>query len=99
MERTGGLLPPMVGVWKRIGGARGETRLGPVLRLPLRVERRGSRIFLAYEPPLSALVDEISPGGPDLWRGRATLGGVPFGRFRMVRIGYHEPTPHEDTSP
>ncbi len=90
----------MVGVWKRIGGDRGETRLGPLLRLPLRVERRGGRTFLAYEPPLSALVDEISPGGdPDLWHGRATLGGVPVGRFRMTRIGYHRETQNRDPPP
>ena len=51
----------MVGVWKRIGGDRGEARVGQLLRLPLGVERRGGRAVLAYEPPLSALVDEISP--------------------------------------
>jgi hypothetical protein len=89
----------MVGVWKRISGDRGETRVGPLLRLPLRVERSGGRALLAYEPPLSALVDEISPAGRDLWHGRATLGGLPFGRFRMVRIGYHERTPQEDQTP
>ena len=85
----------MVGVWKRIRGDRGETRVGPLLRLPLRVERSGGRTVLAYEPPLSALVDEISPGSRDLWHERATLGGRTFGRFRMVRIGYHERTPQE----
>ena len=93
MERTGGLLPPMVGTWKRISGDRGETRLGPVLRLPMRVERSGGRASLAYGPPLSALVDEVAPAGPDLWHGRATFMGRPFGRFRMVRIGYHRDTP------
>jgi len=56
----------MVGVWKRIRGDRGETRVGPLLRLPLRVERSGGRTVLAYEPPLSALVDEISSAGRDL---------------------------------
>ncbi len=83
----------MFGVWKRIRGDRGETRLGPVLRLPIRVECGGGRTALAYELPLSALVDEISPAGPDLWHGRATFMGRTFGRFRMVRIGYHEPMP------
>ncbi len=92
MERLGGLLPPMAGVWKRIEGERGETRLGPLLRFPLRVRRDGGRILLLYKPPFSALVDEISPAGPDLWLGRATLGGLPVGRFRMVRMGYHERT-------
>jgi ferritin-like metal-binding protein YciE len=90
----------MVGVWKRNSGDRGETHVGPLIRLPLRVERGGGRTVLAYEPPLSALVDEISPAGRDLWRGRATLGGLPVGRFRMVRIGYHEPrTSGENTPP
>jgi hypothetical protein len=89
----------MVGVWKRIRGDRGETRVGPLLRLPLRVERSGGRTVLAYEPPLSALVDEISPAGRDLWHGRATLGGLPVERFRMVRIGYHEPASQENTPP
>jgi hypothetical protein len=56
----------MVGVWKRIRGDHGETRVGPLLRLPLRVERGGGRTVLAYEPPLSALVDEISSAGRDL---------------------------------
>ena len=89
----------MIGVWKRISGDRGETRVGPLIRLPLRVERSGGQTVLAYEPPLSALVDEISPGSPDLWHGRTTLGGLPFARFRMVRIGYHEPAPRENTQP
>jgi hypothetical protein len=66
VERTGGLLPPMVGVWKCIRGERGETRVGPLLRLALRVERGGGRNVLAYEPPLSALVDKISSAGRDL---------------------------------
>jgi hypothetical protein len=89
----------MFGVWKRIRCDRGETRLGPLLRLPLRVERGGGRTVLAYEPPLSALVDEISPAGHDLWHGRATLGGLPVGRFRMVGIGYHERMPQENAPP
>jgi len=29
VERTGNLLPPMIGVWRRISGDRGETRVGP----------------------------------------------------------------------
>jgi len=31
VERVGGFLPPMVGVRKRIGGASGETRVGPLV--------------------------------------------------------------------
>lgn len=60
VERLGGLLPPMVGVWKRIRGERGETHLGPLLRYPFRVERRGGRPALVYRPPFSALVVELS---------------------------------------
>ncbi len=97
MERAGGLLTPMFGVWKRIRGDRCETRLGSVLRLPVRVKRSGGLTSLAYEPPLSALVDEISPAEPDLWHGRTTFMGRPLGRFRMVRIGYHEDTQNKDT--
>ena len=88
VERTGGLLPPMPGLTKRIRGDRGETRLGPLLRLPFRVERRGGRPALVYRPPFSAVVDELPSGSPNLWLGRATVGGRPVGRFRMVRIGY-----------
>ena len=88
VERTGGLLPPMFGVTKRIWGDRGETRLGPLVRLPFRVERRGGRPALVYGPPFSAVVDELLSGSPGLWLGRATVGGRPVGRFRMIRIGY-----------
>ena len=30
VRRRGGLLPPIIGVRKRISGARGETRIGPL---------------------------------------------------------------------
>jgi len=39
VERTGGLLPPMVGVRKRIEGARSETRVGPLAGWPFEIER------------------------------------------------------------
>jgi hypothetical protein len=70
----------MVGVWKRISGDRGETRVGPLCRLAFRVERGGGRTVLAHEPPLSALVDETSPGGRDLWHGRRSA-ACPSGDF------------------
>jgi hypothetical protein len=41
VKRTGGLLPPMLGVWKHIRGDRGETRLGPLPGIPL--PRRAAR--------------------------------------------------------
>lgn len=87
VERTGGLLPPMIGVRKRVRGGRGETWVGPLLRWPFRLEDRAGCVALIYDPPFSSWVDELTPGGPGLWIGTATLGGHPIGRFRMVRIG------------
>ena len=87
VERAGGLLPPMPGVWKRIRGSGGETCVGPVAAWPFRVERRGERVALVYRPPFSAFVDEVHAGTEGVWNGRATLGGRELGRFRMVRIG------------
>ena len=95
VERTGGLLPPLVGVWKRIEGDRGETRLGP-LRYPLRVVHRGGGLALVYGPPFSALLDEVRQESPHLWLGRTLVGGRPVGRFRMARIGYHERDPKRE---
>lgn len=94
VERSGGLLPPMVGVWKRIRGDRGETRVGPLTAWPFRVERGGERVALVYDPPFSDLVDEVRAVSEDLWLGRTTLGGRRLGRFRMKRIG-QEPLVHD----
>ena len=88
VERLGGLLPPMVGVWKRIRGYRGETRVGPLPGWPFRVERREGHVALIYAPPFSGLVDEVrAVSDDDSWLGRTKLGGRELGRFRMVRIG------------
>ena len=81
VKRSGGALPPLVGVRKRIGGARGETIVGPV-RLPFRVDGR----TLRYEPPLAALVDELEPDGEGRFRGRATLAGRDYATFELRRI-------------
>jgi hypothetical protein len=78
VKREGGLLPPMVGVRKRIDGASGVTTLGP-LRFPFAVEGRSLRYRF---PP--GLVDELEPDG-DGFRGRALLAGREVGRFRLVR--------------
>jgi ferritin-like metal-binding protein YciE len=80
VRRTGGLLPPLLGVRKRIAGARGHTLAGPV-RVPFRVEG----LTLRYERPLEGLVDELEPDG-DGYRGRATLAGRGYGTFAMRRI-------------
>lgn len=84
VRRTGGLLPPLVGVRKRIAGDRGETRLGPLPGVPFRVDG----FSLRYRRPLSAFVDELEPDG-DGFRGRATFRGREFGRFRLERTSGH----------
>lgn len=78
VRRTGGALPPMVGVRKKIAGTTGVTTLGP-LRFPFAVEGRSLRYRF---PP--GLVDELEPDG-DGYRGRALLAGRELGRFRLER--------------
>jgi ferritin-like metal-binding protein YciE len=90
IERVGGLLPPMIGVRKRIRGERGETRVGPFLAYPFAVEWREGYGALVYRPPFSGLVDEVRAAPDGSWLGRSTLGGRELGRFRMVRSGYHD---------
>ena len=87
VERLGGVLPAMPGVWKRIRGGGGETCVGPLPGWPFRVKRRGEHAMLVYRPPFSAFVDELRAGTDGTWNGRATLGGRELGRFRMVSIG------------
>jgi hypothetical protein len=79
--RTGGLLPPMYGVEKRIRGDRGETRLGQLPGIPFRVE--GLR--LRYRPPLQGFVDVLEPAANG-YRGRATFRGLELGRFELRRL-------------
>jgi ferritin-like metal-binding protein YciE len=69
----------MLGVRKRIAGARGTTLAGPV-RFRFRVEG----LTLRYEPPLAGLVDELehADGG---FRGRTLLAGREIGTFTMRR--------------
>ena len=87
VERTGGLLPPMIGVRKRVRGEKGETWVGPLLRWPFRLEDHAEHVALIYDAPFSSWVDELRPKEAGLWLGTATLAGRPIGRFRMVRIG------------
>ena len=81
VERVSGALPPMVGIWKRISGASGETRLGRLPGVRFRVVGHSLR----YRPPLAGLVDHLEPDGAG-FRGRATLLGRELGRFRMTRM-------------
>jgi len=80
VRRTGGALPPLVGVRKEIDGARGVTRLGRLPGIPFDVD--GLR--LRYRGLLSAFVDELEPRG-DGYRGRTTFRGREVGRFEMTR--------------
>ena len=84
VERTGGALPPMWGVRKRIDGTRGRTLVGP---MPLRFEVRGNELH--YSGPLTGLVDRLEPEG-DGFAGRATFRGAPIGTFRLRRVTLSE---------
>jgi hypothetical protein len=79
VERTGGALPPLVGVRKRIRGSRGVTAVGPLPGVPFRVEG----LSLRYRRPFSAFVDVLERSG-DGYRGRATFRGREYGTFRMT---------------
>jgi ferritin-like metal-binding protein YciE len=79
VERTGGVLPPLYGVRKRIRGTRGATLFGP---LPARFDVVGRE--LRYRAPFVGLVDVVEPAGEG-FAGRATLFGVELGTFRMTR--------------
>ena len=85
VERLGGLLPPMVGIWKRVHGARGETWFGILPVWPFRIERRVDRVVLVYRSPFSRLIDELWPEASGSWLGRTMLGNLELGRFRMTR--------------
>jgi len=81
VKRVSGLLPPMVGVQKRISGSSGETRVGPLFGVPFEVVGRD----LHYRPPFQGFVDELEPAG-GRYLGRATFRGRQFGGFVLTRI-------------
>jgi hypothetical protein len=81
VERLSGLLPPLVGVEKRISGTRGETRVGPLFGVPFDVQG----LTLRYRKPFKDFVDELEPSGAG-YLGRATFRGREFGRFRLDRL-------------
>jgi ferritin-like metal-binding protein YciE len=82
VQRTGGLLPPLVGVRKRIRGTRGATLVGGAgVGVPFDVVG----MELHYRAPLTGLVDVLLEDG-DGFTGRATFRGREFGRFAMTRI-------------
>jgi hypothetical protein len=82
IERTGGFLPPLYGVTKRIAGATGETRAGP---LPgLRFDVVG--LELRYRLPLTGWVDVLEARGDGTFTGRAEFLGREVGTFSMRRV-------------
>jgi ferritin-like metal-binding protein YciE len=81
VRRTGGMLPPLLAVRKRIRGPRGRTAIGSLPGVPFRI--RG--LELHYEAPFNGFVDVLAPDG-DGFRGRATFRGREFGRFDMRRV-------------
>jgi hypothetical protein len=80
VERTGGLLPPLPGVRKRISNDRGETRVGFLPGVPFDLVGRELR----YRGPFAGFVDVVEPDGEG-FRGRATFRGRTFGGFVLRR--------------
>ncbi|MGH3071906.1 MAG: ferritin-like domain-containing protein [Gaiellaceae bacterium] len=78
VHRTGGLLPPLHSVRKRIHGARGRTELGGA-GVPFAVVGNELR----YRGALEGFVDVLAPA-PDGWTGRALYRGREYGRFRLT---------------
>ena len=79
VRRTGGLLPPLVGVRKHIAGPSGVTYLvHPAAAVPFDVV--GDE--LRYRAPFVGVVDVLEPDG-DGYRGRCTLFGRTVGTFRL----------------
>ena len=70
---------PLPFVQKRIAGARGETRLGP-----LRVGLDVVGLELRYRGVFTGIVDVLEPDGEG-FRLRGTYRGRTFGHFRLVR--------------
>jgi ferritin-like metal-binding protein YciE len=81
VKRTGGLLPPMTSVRKRIAGGRGTTRVGGTIGVPFDVVGNELR----YRAPFQGFVDVVTPHGEG-FRGRATFMGREFGRFELRPI-------------
>jgi ferritin-like metal-binding protein YciE len=80
VRRTGGALPPLAGVRKRISGARGVTVVVRGPGIPFDVQGHELR----YRAPFGFLVDVLEPDG-DGFRGRATAFGRTFGEFELRR--------------
>jgi ferritin-like metal-binding protein YciE len=82
VRRTGGLLPPLLGVRKRIDGGRGATTVGPAPGAPFDVVG----MELRYRAPLTGFVDRLEPAGEGRFTGTATFRGLTYGRFDLIRL-------------
>jgi len=83
VHRTGGLLPPLVGVRKEIHGTSGKTTFPRgIAGVPFDVVG----LELRYRPPFDDFVDLLAPHG-DAFAGRATFRGREFGRFELTPLG------------
>jgi hypothetical protein len=81
VHRTGGLLPPLLGVGKQIEGGRGWTTI-----LGVRAARFDViGLELRYGRPFRGVVDVLTPESPSSFAGRATFRGRTLGTFRMTR--------------
>ena len=85
VERLSGMVP-MPGVWKRVSGPGGSTRISRSPGLTFLLEQRGDYVALIYRSPLRMMVDELRYEDPHSWHGRATAAGIEYGQFRMTRI-------------
>jgi len=82
VHRTGGLLPPLVGIRKEIHGTRGATQLPKgLLGVPFDVVG----LELHYRRPFSGFIDILTPRD-DGFAGRATYRRHEFGRFELTPI-------------
>jgi ferritin-like metal-binding protein YciE len=80
VTRTGGLLPPLIGVRKRIAGTRGSTVVARAVGVPFDVVG----LELHYRAPFAGFVDVLAPAG-ETFTGRATYRGREFGRFELTQ--------------
>ncbi|MFL5964830.1 MAG: ferritin-like domain-containing protein [Gaiellaceae bacterium] len=82
VRRTGGFLPPLVGVRKEIHGTHGKTLLpGGVVGVPFDVVGHE----LHYRAPFAGFADIVVPHD-DGFSGRATFRRRTFGRFELMPI-------------
>ena len=82
VRRVGGLLPPMLGVRKRISGTRGSTLVADG-RIAVAFDVVGTE--LRYRAPFQGFVDVLEPAG-DGFDGSFRFLGRELGRFAMTRI-------------